>query len=85
MNAQQIMSTLLNLLEEIGIPEDDLKPDSFLYQDLQLDSTEVVEVAVALKQKFGVRIKLEGRRDRTLSEVGDLVNSLMSEEFENVG
>lgn len=85
MNAQQIMNTLLNLLEEIGIPEDDLKPDSFLYQDLQLDSTEVVEVAVALKQKFGVRIKLEGRRDRTLSEVGDLVNSLMSEEFENVG
>ena len=82
MNASQLMNALTNILYELGIPKDELKPNSFLYKDLQLDSTEIVEVAVALKQKFGVRIKLEGRLDRTLSEVCNLISSSISEESE---
>ena len=82
MNASQLMNALTNILYELGIPKDELKPNSFLYKDLQLDSTEIVEVAVALKQKFDVRIKLEGRLDRTLSEVCNLISSSISEESE---
>ena len=77
------MNVLMDILYELGIPTDELNPDSFLYKDLQLDSTEIVEVAVVLKQKFGVRIKLEGRRDKTLSEVCDLINSSISKDSEN--
>ncbi|MDV3347341.1 acyl carrier protein [Leptolyngbyaceae cyanobacterium CCMR0082] len=83
MNALQPMNVLMDILYELGIPTDELNPDSFLYKDLQLDSTEIVEVAVVLKQKFGVRIKLEGRRDKTLSEVCDLINSSISKDSEN--
>lgn len=80
MNASQPMNVLTNILYELGIPKNELKPGSFLYKDLQLDSTEIVEVAVALKQRFGVRIKLEGRLDKTLSEICDLISSSIFEE-----
>ena len=84
MNAQQTMNVLMDILDELGIPADRLKPNSFLYEDLQLDSTEIIEVSVALKQKFGVKIKLETRQDKTLSEVCNLISKSVSEESRNV-
>ena len=85
MNATQTMNILMDLLGELGIPEDQLKPDSLFYKDLQLDSTEIVEVSVALKQRFGVKIKLEARRDKTLSEVCDLIDLSILKGSEGIG
>jgi acyl carrier protein len=42
------------------------------YKDLQLDSTETVEISLGLKRRLGVNIKLESRKDITLAEVGDI-------------
>lgn len=78
-NTQRTMTVLVDILDGLGIPADRLKPDSFIHKDLQLDSTEIVEVSVALKQKFGVRIRLEARQDRTLDEICNLINSSISE------
>ncbi len=74
MDAKPTINALASILEELGIPADSIKPGSFLYKDLQLDSTEVVEVSLALKRQFDVRVKLETRQDKTLAELCTLID-----------
>ena len=74
MDAKPTIDALASILEELGIPADRIKPSSFLYKDLQLDSTEVVEVSLALKRQFDVRVKLETRQDKTLAELCTLID-----------
>ncbi|MDJ1184244.1 phosphopantetheine-binding protein [Roseofilum casamattae] len=62
-------NTLKSILRNLGISEELLYDDALLYRDLQLDSTEIVEIALALKRQLGVALKLETRQDKTLAEV----------------
>jgi acyl carrier protein len=52
--------------------------DALLREDLQLDSTETVEIALGLKRKLGINVKLESRQDMTLAEVCNRVEAAMS-------
>ena len=81
-STQQTINALINILSELGLSPDQLKPNSFLYKDLQLDSTEIVEVSLALKRRFGVRVKLEARQDRTLTDVCNLIDLAMSKDVD---
>ncbi len=74
---QKAMDTLKSILTNLGIPEASLHQDTRLRQDLQLDSTETVEVALGLKRQLGVRVKLESRQDMTLTQVCDQVEAAM--------
>ncbi|HBQ97674.1 MULTISPECIES: phosphopantetheine-binding protein [unclassified Roseofilum] len=62
-------NTLKSILRNLGISEELLYDDALLYRDLQLDSTEIVEIALALKRQLGVALKLETRQDKTLAEI----------------
>lgn len=64
-----ILTTLKEILIDLGIDENALREDAHLRKDLELDSTETVEVALALKRQLGVEIKLESRQDPTLAEL----------------
>ena len=77
MDTLKAMDTLKVILADLGIPEESLDQDSLLRQDLQLDSTETVEISLGLKRKLGVSVKLEGRQDMTLAQVCDLVEAAM--------
>ncbi|MBE9170030.1 acyl carrier protein [Pleurocapsales cyanobacterium LEGE 06147] len=78
MNIVKSMNTLKEILRELGISPEFIQPNSLLYQDLQLDSTEIVEISLALKRKLGIKVKLETRQDKTLAEVCSLIESAMS-------
>jgi len=71
------MDTLKAILADLGIPEESLHQDALLRQDLQLDSTETVEISLGLKRKLGVSVKLEGRQDITLAQVCNLIEAAM--------
>ena len=71
--ATDLMGTLRSILFELGIPEDDLRDDATLRGDLELDSTEAVEVTLELKRRLGVAVKLESDADLTLRQVCRLV------------
>lgn len=73
MDTSKAMDTLKAILAELGIPKESLHNDTLLHEDLQLDSTEIVEIALGLKRKLGVSVKLEGRQDMTLSQVCDRI------------
>ena len=78
MEPLKAMKTLKAILTDLGIPEELLHQDALLREDLQLDSTETVEISLALKRKLGVNVKLEGRQDITLAQVCNRVEAALS-------
>ncbi|MEW6491010.1 MAG: acyl carrier protein [Cyanobacteriota bacterium] len=78
METLQVMETLKATLTDLGIPEELIHQDALLREDLQLDSTETVELAIALKRQLGVSMKLEGRQDITIAQLCDRVETAMS-------
>ncbi|NEP61388.1 MAG: acyl carrier protein [Symploca sp. SIO2G7] len=71
------MSTLKTILTELGIPNELLHYDTLLHEDLQLDSTEIVEIALRMKRQLGVSVKLESRQDITLAQVCDKIEAAL--------
>lgn len=79
MNTVKTMKELEDILNNLGIPEELIYPDALLHRDLQLDSTEIVEISLALKRRLGIKLKLETRSDKSLAEVCTLIESAMAE------
>lgn len=69
-----VMDTLKDILTELGISEDLLTENALLKKDLQLDSTETVEISLALKRRLGVNVKIESRKDTTLAQLCEMVD-----------
>ena len=84
METLKVMDTLKATLTDLGIPEEMIHQDALLREDLQLDSTETVELALALKRRLGVSVKLEGRKDITLAQLCDLVETAISATSEGI-
>jgi acyl carrier protein len=78
METRNAMDTLKTILTGLGIPEELIHQDTLLHEGLQLDSTETVELALALKRQLGISIKLEGRQDMTLAQLCNRIEAAMS-------
>jgi acyl carrier protein len=68
-----ILDALAEILDEVaGVNREDVTPDKSFVDDLDVDSLSMVEVAMAVEEKFNTKIP-----DEKLSElktVGDAVN-----------
>ena len=63
------------LQREFGIPADRLRPDADIYQDLDLDSIDIAEIALKFNDAFDREIDFrEFRQVRTLAQTLDLLN-----------
>ncbi|WP_210080544.1 acyl carrier protein [Pantoea endophytica] len=75
---QEVASLLTSLFE---IEPDDIRPDARLYEDLELDSIDAVDMVVHLQKRTGRKIKPETfRAVRTVQDVVDAVDQLMHDE-----
>ncbi|MBE5253052.1 MAG: acyl carrier protein [Enterobacterales bacterium endosymbiont of Blomia tropicalis] len=75
---QEVASLLTSLFE---INADDIRPDARLYEDLELDSIDAVDMVVHLQKRTGRKIKPETFRSvRTVQDVVDAVEQLMRED-----
>jgi acyl carrier protein len=61
------------VLLDIGIEEEEIKENSYLRDEIGLDSTEVVDLSLAIKKKYGVNINL--KEDKKLQEIYNIVLS----------
>ena len=78
MTTQVVMNNSLKaILVELGIPPELLQKEARLYQDLKLDSTEIVEISLGLKRKLGISLKLESRQDLTLAQASVMIEAEM--------
>jgi acyl carrier protein len=62
----------------VGISEEDIRDDTRLRSDLELDSTETVEISLEFKKRFGVDVKLESAQDLTIQQVCELVEQALA-------
>ncbi|QZY93520.1 acyl carrier protein [Pantoea dispersa] len=75
----QEVATLLTTLFEID--PDEIRPDARLYEDLELDSIDAVDMVVHLQKRTGRKIKPEAfRAVRTVQDVVDAVDQLMRDQ-----
>ena len=75
MTTQEINKMVIDTLEEaFDLSAEDLVPTAKLYEDLDLDSRDVIDLAVKLKNDAGVTLD-EGEM-RSLIELSDLIDLL---------
>lgn len=60
-----------DVLGQLGFKDTELTKDARLAEDLDIDSTELVEIVVALEKQFGVEIDTDA--EETFVIFGDLV------------
>lgn len=69
---QDILRLVNEVFEEsFEIPKNQLKPEANIFNDLGLDSLDVVDLVVALQKKFNVTIR-DDERVRTIRTLGDI-------------
>jgi acyl carrier protein len=62
------------ILLDLGIDEELIHANAYLHHDLQLDSTETVQIALDLKRLCGVIVKFASRQDLTVADVCALID-----------
>ena len=56
--------------EVLDIPEDEIKPDEKMDESLGIDSTEMVELTVAIKKAFGLEMENQAlNKGQTFNEM----------------
>lgn len=68
-------------VEEFELDESQLKPEAQIFQELGLDSLDVVDLIVAIQKKFGVNVRTDERvqQIRTLQDLYEFIATLKSE------
>ena len=82
MDKQEVIDKINQVFEEsFEVKKEELLPQANIFEDLGLDSLDVVDLVVALQQKFGIKIRADQRvRDiRTLGDVYKFVLILKNE------
>lgn len=81
MNKQEIYQEIVGLLESLfEVDAANVKPESRLYEDLELDSIDAVDMVVHLQKRIGRKIKPETFKSvRTVQDVVDAVDQLIHE------
>jgi acyl carrier protein len=79
MDKQEIFDRLSAILQEsFDIDAADIKPESRLYEDLDIDSIDAVDLIVKLKPLVGKRLQPEVFKSvRTLQDVVDALHGLL--------
>ncbi|ATD00574.1 MAG: acyl carrier protein [Pseudoalteromonas spongiae] len=77
---QEIFAVLTDILvEEFEIDQDDISLEANLYQDLDLDSIDAVDLVVKLREITGQKIDPEAfKQVRTVEDVVNEVSKLVS-------
>ena len=69
------------LIDEFELDEARLVPDAKLFEDLDLDSIDAVDLVVRLQNINGLKVKAEDFKSiRTLGDVADVIVRLISEQ-----
>jgi acyl carrier protein len=64
-----------SLAEEFELEMEDMVPEATLFEDLELDSLDMVDMVIALEQAFKIKIRDEEeiRKIRTLQDIHQFV------------
>ena len=60
------------IADQLGVGEDEIKPESSFIEDLGADSLDIVELVMAMEEEFAVEIPDEEAEN--IKTVGDAIN-----------
>jgi acyl carrier protein len=63
-------------IDSFEIPKDKLAPQANIFNDLGLDSLDIVDLVVALQKKFGIMIRSD-ERVRNIRTLGDIYQFIL--------
>ncbi len=66
------------LVTDLGAEEEQVTEGAHLLDDLELDSTDTVEISLQLKKRLGADVKLAVRDDPTIAEVCAMVDTALA-------
>ncbi len=77
----EIMAAVIaSLHETFGIEMERLKPEAQLYQDLEIDSIDAIDLMVKLQKLIGKRMQPEAFKTvRTIDDVVNVIEKLVNE------
>ncbi len=62
------------LVENLDCKEEDIKPESLIMKDLGADSLDMVELAMAFEEEFGVKIETDDiSKIKTVQDIVDFI------------
>lgn len=78
---EQIEKEIISILSEVsGVEEQEIRPDTDLAKDLEIDSIKAIEITVAIEKKFKISVRDEDvPRIMTLRQAVDLVGQLLGQ------
>lgn len=84
LSREELLERLTNLMvEHFEIDRDRIRPEARLYQDLDIDSIDAVDMIVQLKPLLGKRLQPEIFKSvRTIGDVVDALSSLLHDSAE---
>ena len=79
---EEILAAIADVLEqEFELERARLVPEARLFEDLDLDSIDAVDLVVRLQQQTGLKVKAEDFKSiRTLGDVADVIAKLANEQ-----
>lgn len=79
---EEILSEIAEVLAgEFEIPREKITADARLYEDLDLDSIDAVDLVVRIQQRTGIKVVAEDfKAIRTLGDVADVIAKLVAEQ-----
>ena len=85
MKEREVVTMVNEVLEEyFEIERERLLPEMNIFEDLELDSLDIVDLVVAMQKKFKVRIR-DDERIREIRTLGDLYQFVLTLRGEGVG
>ncbi len=75
---QEVVATINEVLEDyFEIEREKLLPEMNIFEDLELDSLDIVDLVVAMQERFGVRIR-DDERIRSIRTLGDIYRFVLT-------
>ena len=80
MSANEVYAKVNSIIvEQLGVKEEDLKPEASFIDDLGADSLDTVELVMALEEEFDTEIPDEdAEKIKTVKDVYDYIDSKVS-------
>ena len=72
---------IISIISDVsGFDEEEIKPDTNFFQDLEIDSIKAIEITVAIEKKFKISVRDEDVPNiTTLKQAVELVNTLLTQ------
>jgi acyl carrier protein len=75
-----VTKAITEILCELGVEPDAISDTATLGDELELDSTDAVEVSLGLKRRFQIEVKIRVKGDHTVGDLREAVLAAMAEQ-----